>query len=98
MVMNRRSARHVLSTTALYLVLAGGAIFVLVPLAWAVSRPAEHHEIHDSQAVDARPAAWGNYLTVLTDPFGLYYQHAEDHRAEHSGTLSSASSPSPSRG
>jgi multiple sugar transport system permease protein len=76
MVVNHRSVRHLLSTAVLYLVLAGGAVFVLVPLAWSVSTSLQ--SITEIYAIPKKwmpdLPQWGNYLTVLTRiPFGLYY-------------------------
>ncbi len=76
MVVNRRSARHFLSTTVLYLVLIGGAVFVLIPMAWSVSTSLQ--SLTEIYAIPKRwlpnPPQWGNYLNVLTRiPFGLYY-------------------------
>ncbi len=62
--------------TLLYLIVAAGSVFVLVPFAWTLSTSLQSvTELYQiPKRWIPRPPQWANYREVLTQvPFGLYY-------------------------
>jgi multiple sugar transport system permease protein len=60
----------------LYMIVAAGSVFVLVPFAWTLSTSLQSvTELYQiPKRWIPRPPQWVNYREVLTQvPFGLYY-------------------------
>ena len=75
-VVNRRAAGYIAGNALLYLILAAGSLFILVPFAWTLSTSLlSVEEIYQiPKKWIPTPPRFENYLRVLHDiPFGLYY-------------------------